>query len=141
MANIVYNNFLKLTLSGTVDLINDNIYVMLVSGSYVPSVYHSGMSSILPYQTTDALSAYKSGGSLLTSKTIIESSNSAAFDAADVSWNPATVTASGAVVWYSGSNTVRHPICWIELGNQTSTNGTFQIVWNNTNGIFKISGA
>lgn len=140
MANIVYNNFLKQLMSGTIDLVTDNIYAMLVSGTYTPSVLHSGMTSILAHQSCDTLSSYKSGGSLLTSKTLLEGSNSVAFDAADVSWTTATVTASGVVVWHSGSDTLRNNIAWIELGNQSSTNGTFQIVWNNTNGIFKISG-
>lgn len=125
-------------MSGTIDLVTDNIYAMLVSGSYTPSTSHTTYTDVSPYQT--AGQGYSAGGQLLTSKSIYSVGNAAHFDASDVTWSNSSLTASGVVLWYSGGPTTRHLITWIELGNQSSTNGIFQIVWNNTNGIFRVYG-
>lgn len=149
MTSTVYNSYLRHLLSGTIDLQNDQIRVSLVSGTYTPNAStHSTYTDISAHEVVDALAtkAYLSGGTLLAGKTIVASSNQAVFDANDVSWSPATITnASGAVVWCSGTGAIngqRPLICFVSLGAlQSSTNGTFQIVWNNTNGIFRVAGA
>ena len=140
MATLVYNNYKKLLLSGTVDLIQDPIYAMLLSGTYTPNSGHVVMSEVTQHQVTDSLGSYQSGGQLLTSKTINVINGIGIFDAADVSWSNATISnASGVVLWVSGSTpSARYLICWNEIGNQSPTNGTLQIQWNNTNGIFRI---
>lgn len=139
MANIVYTTFLYKVGSGTIDFITDPIYAMLVSGSYVPNTGHNTLGSILPYQTRElgAGTDYKSGGALLTSKTLTDSAGTMIFDAADVTFNNSTLTASGVVIYWSGGVENRVPIEFIDIGNQSSTNGTFQIVWNNSNGILR----
>jgi hypothetical protein len=143
MSDIIYTNFLKELLSGTINLATDPIYVMLLSGSYTPSTSHSTVADVVSHQVVDPLGSYLSGGKQLTSPTLSTSSNSAYFDAADISWSSATITCSGAVVFYSGgtSNSAKKLIVWKELGNTSSTNGTFQITWNNTYGIFRVYGA
>ena len=139
MANLVYPEFLKHLASGTIDLVNDTLYVALLSGTYSPNTGNKTWHDLSVHQSYDTLGSYKSGGALLAGRTLTITNGEVIFDASDVTWNTATVTASGAVIWYSGSPTVRHLIAWQDLGgNQSSTNGTFQIVWNNTNGIFKI---
>ena len=123
--------------------------VSLVSGTYTPNAStHSTYTDISAHEVVDALvtKAYLSGGTLLAGKSIVATSNQAVFDASDVSWSPATITnASGAVVWCSGTGAIngqRPLICFVSLGSlQSSTNGTFQIVWNNPNGIFRVAGA
>jgi hypothetical protein len=120
-----------------------------VSGTYTPNAStHSTYTDISAHEVVDALvtKAYLSGGTLLAGKSIVATSNQAVFDALDVSWSPATITnASGAVVWCSGTGAIngqRPLICFVSLGSlQSSTNGTFQIVWNNPNGIFRVAGA
>jgi len=140
MANIVYTNYLRLLMSGHIDLLQDSIRVMLLSGSYTPNTGHHLVSSVIPHQAWDLLGSYVSGGQLLVGRTLTDVGGDIAFDASDVSWSSSTITASGAVLWNSGAGgpTNHHLIAWIELGNQSSTNGVFQIVWNNSNGIFKI---
>lgn len=141
MANLVYPSYLKHLFSGTIDLLNDTIYVALVSGSYTPNTGHTVFGDVSSHQVTDPLGGYVSGGKVLQSKTLTISSSQAVFDAADVTWTTATITnASGAVLWYSGATpATRYLIAWQDIGGlQSSTSATFQIVWNNTNGIFRL---
>lgn len=139
MANIIYTSYLKHLLSGTIDITTDPVYAMLLSGTYTPNTGHSLMSDVSAHQVTDPLNAYSGGGALLTSKTLSISASDIVFDAADVSWTPATITASGVALWTSGASASQHHlISWTELGTTSSTNGTFQIVWSPTDGIFKI---
>lgn len=142
MPNLVYNSYLRNLLSGTIDLVTDPIYVMLVSGTYTPNVSgHTVYSDVAAHEVRDPLNSYRAGGQALVSKSVSMNGNNAVFDAADVTWNSATITqASGAVLWYSGAT--RHLISFIDLGLQSSNNGTFQIIWNNGgNGIFRVYGA
>jgi len=114
---------------------------MLVSGSYVADAGHSLVASATPYETVDTAGSpvYVAGGSLLTGKTITVIGSEVVFDAANISWTPSTMTASGVVLWASGAGASNHHlISWTELGTTSSTNGTFQIVWSATDGIFKV---
>ena len=139
MANIIYTSYLKHLLSGTINVISDNLYAMLLSGSYTPSTGHSLVSDISAHQITDPLGSYTAGGKLLTGKTMTVVGPEVVFDAGDVTWNTSTITASGVAVWASGAGASNyHLISWTELGTTSSTNGTFQIVWSNSDGIFKV---
>ena len=146
MPNVVYHSYLKHLLSGTIDLSNDTIMVMLVSGSYVPNASsHSTRADVIAHQVTDSAGGYSSaaGGKALDNKSIFMggSPSGAIFDASDVSWSPTTITnAAGAVLYASGvSDAQRRLITYIDLGTASTTNGTFQIVWN-ANGIFRVYG-
>jgi hypothetical protein len=147
MPNVVYHSYLKHLLSGTIDLTNDTIMVMLVSGSYTPSAAnHSTRADVIAHQVTDSAGGYSSaaGGKALDNKVIFigGSPSGAIFDANNVSWTPTTISqAAGAVLYTSGlSDPVRRLITYVDLGTTASTtNGTFEIVWNN-NGIFRVYG-
>jgi len=143
MAHLVYDNFKKLLLSGTIDLVNDPIYGMLLSGSYTPNTGHAVVGDVSAYQVTDPLAGYTPGGQLLSSKTLTIANNYSIFDAADLSWSNTTINqASGIVLWYSGATpATRYLICWNSMGIVSTTNGTLQITWNNTDGIMKIGDA
>lgn len=139
MANIIYTTYLKHLLSGTVDVTSDPVYAMLLSGTYTPNTGHSLVADVTAYEVTDPLASYVQGGALLSSKTLTVSAGDVVFDAADVSWNTATITASGVALWTSGATAAdHHLLSWTELGDTSSTNGTFQIVWSTTDGIFKV---
>lgn len=143
MASFVYDEAQKLFLSGAFNLADNNIKVMLLSGSYVPSqTTHSVTGNIGAHEVVDPLGSYVKGGKLLTSKTLSISNGVGIFDAADVSWTTATITASGAAVYQSGSTpATSYLIQYIDFGaNQTSSNGTFQIIFN-ANGILNITEA
>lgn len=139
MANLVYPNYLKLLVSGTVDLINDRVFAMLLSGSYVPHTGHTLIADVSGHQSSDSLGSYPRGGVELTSKTVSYSSSQALYDAADITITNSTLSASGCAIWVSGGTpATNYLVKFIDIGNQSSTNGTFQIIWNNSNGIFKI---
>jgi len=130
-------------LSGTINLQTADVMVALVSGSYVPNTAHTVYGDVSAHQVTDPLFGYITGGKALQSKTITQDGVYAKFDAADTSWTTTTITnASGAVIYISGatSNT-RYLVSYVDLGLSSTTNGTFTIVWNSSNGIFRISGA
>lgn len=142
MASFIYPNYLKLCLSGTIDLINDPIYVTLVSGSYIPNTGHTLHSSISGHEILDPLNGYQRPGQLLAGKTISVTNGYTVFDASDVTWTSATINCSGAVIWYSGATpSSRYLIHYTDIGSNSSTNGTFQIQWNNTYGVFRLIGS
>ena len=141
MADLTYTNFYKLLLSGTVDLVNDPVYAMLVSGSYVPSTGHKLHAEVSVHQVTDPLGSYAKGGKLLAGKyAALTTDGFAIFDANDATWTNSTITASGVVIWTSGASAAAHHlVCFVDLGgNQTSTNATFSVIWNNTYGVYRI---
>lgn len=144
MANFVYNNYKALILSGDVDLVNDTIMCMLVSGSYPASEAtaidtHTTTGDIGANEVFDSQGAYPQGGSELTSRAIVtdDSNNRSYFDAANISWDPSTITAAGAVIYKSGDPA--HLVGYIDFaGDKTSSNGVFQINWS-ANGILQIN--
>lgn len=139
MASFPYSNYLKLLLSGTIDLGTDPIYVSLVSGSYSPNTGHTLYSQISGHEVYDPLGGYQRPGQLLAGKTVTISNGTIVFDASDITWSSATIACSGAVIWYSGASAAtRYLIHYTDIGNQSSTNGTMQIQWNTTNGIFRL---
>tara|TARA_R110002074_G_scaffold402324_1_gene607028 strand:+ start:68548 stop:68982 length:435 start_codon:yes stop_codon:yes gene_type:complete len=141
MANIIYTNYLEQLCSGTINLISDPIYAMLLSGDYVPNTGDMLVADIASYEAEDTSASpeYLPGGYLLASKNLSVSAGEIVFDAADVTVTTATIQASGVALWASGATAAdHHLISWTELGDTSSTNGTFQIVWSSTDGIFKV---
>lgn len=146
MTNSIYNSYKGLALSGQVNLKSDTIMVMLVSGSYnggstTAKRTHITTGDIGANEVRDSQSSYVIGGKALSNKSIYidNLTDEAIFDADDLSWATSTITASGAVLYKSGSPA--YLITWIDFGaNQSSSNGTFQIIWNSA-GILAIDEA
>ena len=150
MTSTLYDNYKKLELSGTINLMNSGIYVMLVSGNYNPygaGTYasHTVTGDIgLSTEVVDPLGGYTRGGKALSNKSVgvgsPASSHVGYFDAADVVWTTTTITASGAVVYQSGATpATSYLIAWVDFGaNYTSSNGSFTISWN-TAGIVNLA--
>lgn len=142
MTSVLYDNYKKLELSGTINLMNSGIYVMLVSGSYNPygaGTYasHTVTGDIgLNTEVVDPLGGYTRGGKPLSSKSVGVGSPAAShvgyFDAGDSAWTTTTITASGAVIYQSGATpATSYLIAWVDFGsNYTSSNGSFTISWN-----------
>lgn len=136
MASSLYRNYKKLAMSGVVNLVTDNIKLMLISGNYNVNL----ASNLQSHTVTGDLGAsvevvgagYTPGGVLLTTKVIRGSSTEAQFDADDISLSSTTLTASGAILYRSGSTpATNYLIAALDFGgNQTSSNGTFSITWN-----------
>ena len=140
--NSVYNHYKVLALSGAIDLVQDTIKVMLVSGSYDGSTTtakrtHTTTGDIGANEVVGA--GYTKGGVELTSRSLEQDNDGdeAEFHADNASWATSTITASGAVIYKSGSPAWL--ISYVDFGgNQTSTNGTFTINWNASEGIINL---
>lgn len=135
MATFVYNHAKKLFFSGLLNLTDGTIAVMLVSGTYTPNQdAHTVSGDIGANEVRDSLGSYGRGGKHLTTPTLTQNNTTdrAVFTAANVSWTSSTITASGAVVYKSGTTPANsYLIEFIDFGgNQSSSNGTFQITWN-----------
>jgi hypothetical protein len=140
MANVTYNSFKRDIMNGSIDLDTDTIKVMLVTSAYTPDQdAHTKRSDI-----TNEVSGtgYSAGGSALANKTVTvdNTDNEGVFDADDVTWTDASITARGAVVYKSrgGAATADELICYVDFGaDKTSEANNFQIQWA-TEGIVNI---
>ena len=77
---------------------------------------------------------YSAGGSALANKAVTadNTDNEGVFDADDLSWAAATITARGAVLYKSrgGAASADELIAYIDFGSDiVSTGGTFLITW------------
>lgn len=140
MADMIYSAFKKKIADGTLDLdlATAGAYkVMLVTSSYTPSAAHDFRDDI-----TNEVSGtgYTAGGTNLPNPAVNIVSTSAYWDADDVSWATATITARGAVIYRArgGASSADELCCYIDFGSdKTSTGGTFAITWA-ANGIIQI---
>lgn len=133
MASGVYNNYKArmLGLGTMVDLDGDTIKISLHSSSYTPDFdAHDFYDDVT--NEVSASGSYSAGGATLTVTLSQDNTdNEGVFDATDVSFTSATITARAAVVYKSTGNSATSPlICYIDFGsNQTSTAGTFTITF------------
>jgi hypothetical protein len=140
MANVVYNSFKRDIMNGAIDLDTDTIKVMLVTSAYTPDQdAHTKRSDI-----TNEVSGtgYTAGGEELANKTVAvdNTDNEGVFDADDLTWSDATITARGAVIYKSrgGASTADELITYIDfVADKTSEANNFQIQWA-TEGIVNI---
>lgn len=133
MANVVYNNFKTASLSGQINFASDVIKVMLISGSYTPNIdTHIVTGDVGLFETTGI--GYSKGGVQLGTVTVTTDTtdDEGVFDAADSVWSSATFSASGAVIYKSGTTAANSwLIGYVDFGAANSvTNGTFTIQWN-----------
>jgi hypothetical protein len=84
---------------------------------------------------------YTTGGETLTSVTISTDGTTAIFDADNVSWANATLSAQAALIY--NANNSNSSIAVLDFGGvKTSTNGTFELQFPNadaTNGLIRIA--
>jgi len=132
MADLIYNGFKFYIMNGGIDLDTDTIKVMLVTSTYTPNQDTHVFRSSVTNEVTG--SGYSAGGATLASKTVTQddTDNEGVFDAADVTWSTATITARGAVIYKStgvaGTDTL---ICYLDfVSDQTATGADFTIAWN-----------
>ena len=102
---------------------------------YKIALYLTGATinkSTTSYGTTSESSgtAYTAGGKLLAiaSQLVTLETDTACVDFGNVSWQTATITAKGAVIYNTSSSTTRKAVCVLNFGgNKTSTAGTFTV--------------
>jgi hypothetical protein len=135
MAATCYNSLKRDIAKALIDLSADTIKVMLVTSSYTQDIdAHTKRSDI----TNEVVgTGYTAGGSALANKTVTanNTSDKGVFDADDLSWAAATITARGAVLYKSrgGAASADELIAYYDFGsNIVSTGSTFLITWDAT---------
>lgn len=133
-----YGSLIGKAFNKEVDFDTDTIKVALVSSSYTPNQdTHDYWDDVSTYEVSGT--GYTSGGATLASKAVTYDggTNVTKFDAADVSWTSSTITARYAVVYLDTGTAATSPlIAYVDFGSdQSSSSGTFQIVWDGA-GIF-----
>lgn len=126
-----------------IDLDSDTFVVALVGSGYSPAVNtNSTWADVSANQITGT--GYTAGGVALTGVTVTRSGGTVTFDANDVSWTSATLTAKYAVIAKRASASLASTdllLAYVELetgSTVSTTNGTLAINWN-ASGIFTLS--
>jgi hypothetical protein len=131
MANLTYNAY-KTRVLGTgtpIDLDADTIKIALLTSSYTPTAEHDFYDDVSSFEV-GASGTYSAGGATLSvTITQDDTDDEGVFDATDVSFTSATITARYAVIYKSTGVASTSPlVCLIDFGsNQSSTAGTFTI--------------
>lgn len=124
-----------------VDWVNDTIKVALCTSSYTPNQDTNTYFSDITNEVSGT--GYSAGGASLTSKTLNydASSNVLSLRAGTTSWTSATFTARYAVIYASTGSASTSPVLgFIDFGgDQTVSSGTFNIAWDATEGVLKIT--
>lgn len=132
MANVVYNYAKAELLRGHIALDSDTIKVALVTSSYTPDIdTHENFDDI-----TNEVSGtgYTAGGATLANKAVTKDTgdDEGVFDADDVTWGSATITARAAIVYRSsGVAATSQLIAYIDFAeDKSSSGGDFVMQWN-----------
>lgn len=134
MASGIYNNYkVRMLGSGTMaDLDGDTIKIALLTSSYTPDFDAHDFFDDVSANEVGASGTYSAGGATLSvTLTQDNTDNEGVFDATDVSWTSATITARYAIIYKStGVSSTSPLIALIDFGsNQTSSAGTFAITF------------
>jgi hypothetical protein len=127
------------TASGSpINWLSDNIYAMLLGTTGTFSQDNWKVLADVSGSACGASGTYPAAGSLLTGKTVTydAGTNTNAFDAADLAYTAATITA-GSVALYN-SSVSGSPLITITVFDSpvTATSGSFTNTWN-ASGIWK----
>ncbi len=138
MASFVYNSAKVAMIDGTIDLDTDTINVLLVTSPYTPNKDTHDFRDDVTNEVVGT--GYTTGGKALVSKTVTQDNTNdrAKFDADDLAWTAATITARAAVLYKArgGSSSADELIAYIDfLADKASTAATFTIQWH-ADGIF-----
>jgi hypothetical protein len=141
MASLIYNAAKKNLINGTIDLDTDTIKAMLVTSTYAPNIDTHAFRSDVTNEVVGT--GYTAGGAALTTKTVTQDNTNdrAVFDADDVVWAAATITARAAVLYKSrgGLASADELIGYWDFGADiTSTAAAFTVQWN-ASGILLLS--
>lgn len=135
MTSLVYNPFKGRilgddgTISSAINLKTDTIKIALLTSSYTPNADHDFFNDVSAYEV-GASGTYAAGGATLSpTLSTDQTDDEGVYDATDVSWTGASITARYAVVYKSTGVASTSPlICLIDFGsNYVSTAGTFTL--------------
>jgi hypothetical protein len=127
----MYNNGKLKLANGGIDVDTDTLKVSLHTSTYAINIDTHVFFSDLTNEVVGT--GYTAGGATLASVvgTVNTTNDRAEFDAADTSWTTATITARYAVIYKSTGVAGTSPLIGLIdfTTDQTSTAGTFTIVW------------
>jgi hypothetical protein len=135
MASFIYNKAKEGLLNGTLDLVADNLYAMLVTSAYTANPDHDFVSAI----GANELSGTGYSRRLLNTKSVIESdaNDRAEFTAANLAWSAINAGTAAALVLYkriggSDNPAVDTLIAYIDSGGfpVVTNGGDLNINWN-----------
>lgn len=130
MADYIYPSLSKGLARNTIDL-TGKLKVLLVTSKYQPSAKHKNRDDV----TNEVKGpGYTSGGILVTDNKLVDEGEDTALKASPAIWEKATVTAKGAVVYYSSGGGAKYDelICYCDFQEEgSSTNGPFKLSWDN----------
>lgn len=133
MASGVYNNYKArmLGLGTMVDLDGDTIKLALLQSGYTPDFDAHDFFDDLTNEISASGSYSAGGGTLVVTLSQDNTDDEGVFDATDVSFTSATITARYAAIYKSTGVAGTSPlILLIDFGsNQSSSNGTFTITF------------
>ena len=135
MANAIFNSFKRDIANGSIDLDTDTVKLMLVTATYVANIDTHAKRSDITNEVSG--SGYTTGGVALANKTVTANTTTdkGVFDADDVTFSTATITARGAVLYKSrgGASSADELIAYLDFGSDiTSTAGNFNIAFDAT---------
>lgn len=144
----VLNKAKKKLTDGTFDLDTHTWKVALCTSSFTPTAAFAGTSTdarysdITAYEVSATGTGYTTGGLTLSTVTLVESSGTVTFDAADVSFTPVTLTAKWAVV-YNNTDANKGLLGYVDLETSVGaglspSNGKLDVNWNAL-GIFTVA--
>lgn len=134
MASGIYNRFKANLMNKVVDMEADVIGVMLLDNSHSFTATDDVIGDINTNEVSGT--GYVQGGDTLNSKAVTEAATTK-FDADDIVWSTATLTAYHAVIYDSTANS--NLICSIDFGGaQTVTAADLTIEWD-ANGIITLA--
>lgn len=142
----VLNKAKKKLTDGTFDLDTHTWKVALCTSAFTPTAAFAGTSTDARYSDITGEVAngngYTTGGATLASVTLVESSGTVTFDAADVTWSGATFSAKWAVI-YDNTDTNKGILGYVDLETSVGSglspsNGTLTVAWNAA-GIFTVA--
>jgi len=135
---LMYGLSISSAFSKKIDWAGDSIKVMLLTSTYTPNQDTHQYKSDLTGEVTGT--GYTAGGVALANKTMPYNSatNQLSRKADNVQWANSTITARYAVVYDDTGTAGTSPLIgYVDFGaNQSSSAGTFEIVWNAA-GIFQ----
>ena len=124
-----------------VDWVNDTIKVALCTSSYTPDQDAHDFFNDITNEVSGT--GYTAGGATLGTKSLNydTATNVLSLRAATSSWTSATFTARYAVIYASTGSSATSPVLgYVDFGgDQTVSSGTFNIAWDATDGVLKIT--
>lgn len=126
MASGIYNRLFYNLMAKAVDLANDTIKVALLDNNHAFDATDNVWGDVSANEISGT--GYTAGGATLAGKAVTQGAPTK-WDASDVSWTSATISAYHAVLY--DTTATSNLIASIDFGGVASvTSGTFEIQWN-----------